>query len=74
MKSGAQRLNCGCIPNNFSCLFCDTFAYLAICRPFNTASDRKKLRYRAKRGKHLLRAGVSIEEVKKIVFEDSNDK
>ena len=38
---------------------------------FCTPRDRKKLRSKAKRGRHLLRAGVPIEEVKNIIFEDS---
>ena len=63
------RRVCPCIYDELICLICDSWPYLqlVILQP----CKRKNIRKRVKYGHRILKAGCSIDLVKKIIFGDS---
>ena len=63
------RRVCQCIYDDHICLICDPWQYLqmVVLHP----CERKNIRKRVKYGHRILKAGGSIDLVKKIIYEDS---
>ena len=64
-KEESRRV-CPCISDELICLICDPWQYLEVAGLH--PCERKNLRKRVKYGHRILKAGASIDEVKKIIL------
>ena len=71
MTSSKEELRsvCQCLTDDYICLICDPWQYLELAGLH--PRERKNLRKQVKYGHWILKAGASIDLVKKIILEDS---